>query len=309
MTILDSVDRNAEQHTGVTAVVDGETLINWAQYRQRARAIALALLDLGVPRGEVVGLHMCNRAEHVLSDVGALMAGAVPASFYLAITDELLMYMARDCAVSVVIVDADQLPRWETIWRQLPALRHLVVVGLDPGRPLPLGVLRFERLVENAEYALGRRGHEVDTIRAGIQPDDLATIVYTSGTTGPPKGTIVTHASVCSSLTELSALAAEHLGGVIPVGWTMVSYLPLAHLGERSFAHYLAVLRAFTVTYVRDPMQAAHRAAGRASVPVPRHDQGVGADPADDPEQGARVEEPVPADARQGGHRGRHPGR
>ncbi|WP_051342867.1 AMP-dependent synthetase/ligase [Pseudonocardia spinosispora] len=254
-TILDAVDRNAQHHPGVTAVVDGDSLTNWSQYRRRARAIALALLDLGVERGAVVGLHMCNRAEHVLSDVGALMAGAVPASFYLTITDELLMYMARDCAVPVVVIDADQLPRWQVIWRQLPALRHLVVVGLEPGRPLPLGVLRFELLVENAEFALDRRGHEVDTIRARVRPDDLATIVYTSGTTGPPKGTLVTHAGVCSSLTELSNLAAEHLGGVIPVGWTMVSYLPLAHLGERSFAHYLAVLRAFTVTYVRDPLQ------------------------------------------------------
>ncbi|WP_051342868.1 AMP-dependent synthetase/ligase [Pseudonocardia spinosispora] len=263
-TILDAVDRNALEHPGVTATVDGANLLNWSQYRQRARAIALGLLDLGVGRGEVVGLHLCNRAEHVLSDVGALMAGATPASFYLQVSDELLVYLATDCAVTVVIVDADQLPRWQAIRGRVPSLRHVVALDLCPDEPTPQGVLRFEHWVEDAEHSLTERGAEVDATREKVQPDDVLTIAYTSGTTGPPKGTLITHAGTRWMLDELSLQAAEYLGGMIPVGWTTVSYLPLAHMGERIFSHYLALIRTLTVTYVRDPLEL------RAVLPVAR---------------------------------------
>ena len=107
-TVLDLVDRNADEHAGVTALIDRKNLLNWAQYRHRARAVALALIDLNLERGEVVGSHMVNRAEHVISDVGVLMAGGVPTSFYRDLPTDQLYHHARDCAtyaVSVVIVD------------------------------------------------------------------------------------------------------------------------------------------------------------------------------------------------------------
>ena len=64
------------------------------------------LLDLGVSRGDVVGLHMVNRAEHVLADVGAVMAGAIPCSYYNTLAAEQLACVAIDSAATVVIVDA-----------------------------------------------------------------------------------------------------------------------------------------------------------------------------------------------------------
>jgi long-subunit acyl-CoA synthetase (AMP-forming) len=81
-TLLGLVERNATEHAGLPAIVDGEQRLTWARYRRRARAIALALIDLGVRPGQVVGLHMVDRAEHMLSDVAALLAGAIPTSYY-----------------------------------------------------------------------------------------------------------------------------------------------------------------------------------------------------------------------------------
>ncbi|WP_028936558.1 AMP-dependent synthetase/ligase [Pseudonocardia spinosispora] len=251
-TMLDVLDRNAEDHPGVTALVDGDRVLNWSQYRRRARAIALALLDLGVSRGDVVGLHMGNRAEHLLADMGVLTAGAVPTSFFRGIATDELVYLARDCAASVVIVDAGQLRHWQSIREQLPALRHLVVLDLAPDEPAPDGVIRFEKWIEDADDQLADRDAEVAEARASVVPDDVLTIAYTSGTTGPPKGAIVTHAGARWLLDGLSDQIADHLGGVIPVGWTTVSYLPLAHLGERMFSHYLGLVQTITVTYVRD---------------------------------------------------------
>jgi long-chain acyl-CoA synthetase len=193
-TVLDLVDRNAAEHPEVTAVIDGATRLTWAQYRTRARAVALALLDLGVVPGEVIGLHQVNRAEHVLSDVGALFAGATPTSFYNTLAPDQLRYVAGDSAATVVILDADKLPLWLSIRDQLPGLRALVVLDLGPDEEMPPGVYRFAELVDAAAAHLTQRLGEIEAAAAKVQPDGALTIVYTSGTTGAPKGTIITHA-------------------------------------------------------------------------------------------------------------------
>ena len=102
LTLLDLVDSNAIEHPDALALVDGENRLSWSEYRAQARAIALVLLDLGVGRGDVVGLHMVNRAEHVLADVGAVMAGAIPCSYYNSLAAEQLAWVAADSAASAV---------------------------------------------------------------------------------------------------------------------------------------------------------------------------------------------------------------
>lgn len=251
-TLLDLVDRNALEHPGVLATVDGDSRLSWSRYREQARAIALALGDLGVRHGDVVGLQMCNRAEHVLSDIGALMAGAVPVSFYNTLSEEQLSYVAHDSAATVVIVDAAHVPLWQKLRATLPALRHVVALDLDLAQPLPDGVIPFSELVETAQAQLLDRGPEVDKSISRVRSDDPLTVVYTSGTTGPPKGTIITHEGVLWVLAEVYRHITEHIGGPIPVGWTTVSYLPLAHVAERVFSHYQAITRVITVTYVRN---------------------------------------------------------
>jgi long-chain acyl-CoA synthetase len=292
-TLLGLVDQNATEHADLPAVVDGEQRLTWSQYRRRARAIALALIDLGVQPGQVVGLHMVNRAEHVLSDVAALVAGATPTSYYNTLSADQLAYVARDSAARVAIVDADKLPLWLAIRDELPELTHLVVLdgvdarsveptrgvdarSVEPTRGVdarsvepthgidarsveqtreenpPTGVHRFAELVDAAERALDERSSEVDAVTASVRPDSPLTIVYTSGTTGPPKGTVITHAGVCHVMDGLAA-RIEQSGRPVPdAGAAALSYLPLAHLAERMFTHYLGMRYACTVTYLRD---------------------------------------------------------
>lgn len=257
-TVLDYLDRNAAQDSGGIAAVDGELMLSWSDYRRKAHAVALLLLDLGVTPGEVVGLHMVNRVEHALSDVGTLVVGGVPSSFYNTLPEEQLAYVAEDSSATVVITDAEQLPAWLNIWDRLPALRYVLALDLDPHQPTPPGVLRFETWVEAAEAQLDVRGHEVDEARARVRPGDPLTIVYTSGTTGPPKGTIITHAAAVWVMAEVRRQLEEHLGGPVPVGWSTVSYLPLAHVAERLFSHYQSLCHALTVHYVRDSAQLPH---------------------------------------------------
>jgi long-chain acyl-CoA synthetase len=248
-TLLELLERNATEHPDLVATIDGSERVTWVRYRDRARAVALALVDLGVRPGQIVGLHMANRAEHVICDVGALYAGATPTSFYNTLSAEQLTYVARDSAATVVLVEPTYLPLWLSIRDQLPDLAHLVV--LDTAAPTD-GVLAFETVVGAAEEALGRRGHEVDETAATVRPEHPLTIVYTSGTTGHPKGTIVTHAGVRFVQSAMTEQAQARDRPLPKAGSSVLSYLPLAHIAERSFSHYMAIYQAYTVTYVRD---------------------------------------------------------
>jgi long-chain acyl-CoA synthetase len=257
-TVLDYLDRNAAEHGGnIAAVADGER-VSWAEYRRRARAVALALRDLGVERGQVVGLHTVNRVEHALADMGVLTAGAVPASYYLTLAEEQLVHVARDSGAVLVVTDTERLPHWLAIRERLPRLRHLVVLDLDTAQPPPDGVLSYQECVAAAEDQLERRGGELDEVRATLGPTDSLTIVYTSGTTGPPKGTVITHQAAVWVLDEIDRQLEEHLGGPVPVGWTTVSYLPLAHVAERLFSHWQGLTRALTVHFVADMTRLPH---------------------------------------------------
>jgi long-chain acyl-CoA synthetase len=248
-TLLEFVERNATVHADLPATIDGSERLTWSRYRERARSVALALIDLGVQPGQVVGLHMANRADHVVSDVGAMYAGATPTTFYNTLSAEQLTYVARDSAAAVAIVEPAYLPLWLAIRDQLPDLLHLVVLDTDEPHD---GVVSFDSLVRSAEGALNERGHEVDKAAATVRPEHPLTIVYTSGTTGHPKGTIVTHAGVRFIMDAMTELAVAHDWELPGAGSSVLSYLPLAHIAERSFSHYMAIYEAYTVTYVRD---------------------------------------------------------
>ncbi|TDD54161.1 long-chain fatty acid--CoA ligase [Kribbella antibiotica] len=249
LTVPDLVRRNAAEHGDVMAIIDGDRRLTWAEYERQAQAIALVLLDLGIESGDVVGLQLVNRAEHVLADVGAMLAAATPSSYYNTLAAEQLAYVAADSACKICIVDMEFLPTWLAIKDQLPELRTLVVIG--PG-PAPTGVLSFEVLTAAALASLPERLNEVHEATKKVQPDDPATIIYTSGTTGPPKGTLVTHAGICTVLDGILTRVADDLGGIPAPGRSQVSYLPLAHLAERMITHYLGTALVSTVTYVRD---------------------------------------------------------
>ncbi|WP_064745406.1 AMP-dependent synthetase/ligase [Pseudonocardia acaciae] len=259
-TVLDLVDHNAEEYPDLVATWDGDDQLTWAQYRDRARAIALMLLDLGVGKGDVVGLHLPNRVEHVLADIGAVMAGAIPSSYYNTLAADQLAYVAGDSAATVVITDVVQLPLWLAIQDQLPKLRHVLVLDLEPDAEddQPPWVHRFEHLMDLAKTGLEHRRGELDRARRQVDPDEPLTIVYTSGTTGAPKGTIITHTAALWVMEEVNRQLVEFLGGPVPAGWTTVSYLPLAHVAERLFSHYQALARTITVTYVRETSKLPH---------------------------------------------------
>jgi long-chain acyl-CoA synthetase len=246
-TICDQLQSAAERWGDLPAYADRDggpwQAITWRETRDRALRLAASFIALGLQPGEKVALMLPNRLEHVLADLGALHAGGVPVTFYPTLAADQVAYMAANCDARIAVLDgAADLARWQPVLAQLPGLRRVIV--RDP-ETCPTGDL-YLSWSEFAALGEGRppeAAQEVASRIAAIRPEDPLTLLYTSGTTGNPKGVIVTHAS---AMYELLATTAS---GNARMHTRWVSYLPLAHIAERMFTLYLAIYNGWHVYF------------------------------------------------------------
>jgi long-chain acyl-CoA synthetase len=209
--------------------------LTWAQTREQVLQIAAGLAALGLQPGERVALMLPNRVEHVLADLGALHAGGTGVTLYPTLAPDQVAYVAGDCEARIAVLDgAAELARWQPVLAQLPGLRHVIVrdaAACPPGEPY----LTWDDLLALGAERQPGLAAEIDRRIAAVTPEDPATLLYTSGTTGTPKGVVITHASIAYELITVTAAGNARLH----VRW--VSYLPLAHIAERMFTLYLAI--------------------------------------------------------------------
>jgi long-chain acyl-CoA synthetase len=235
-TLCDLLAEHAAGHGDAPAMSwkrDGAwQTLSWREYRERVAEVAMGLAGLGVGRGDFVAIMATNRPEHVLADQGAVHAGATPTSFYFTLASEQIQYVAGHCEAKVAVLeDRDMLKRWQDIRDGLPGLQYLVVLDGAQDGDGP-GVLGWDELVGRGRDALAADRAAFEELRGRVGPEDNATLLYTSGTTGPPKGVLLTHHNL---LFECTAL--DRLTGLSPEG-SSVSYLPLAHIAERVLSIY-----------------------------------------------------------------------
>jgi long-chain acyl-CoA synthetase len=210
--------------------------MSWDEYATRASRVASGLRSLGVQRGERVGLLMRSRPEFHVSDLGAMLAGAVPVSFYNTSPPERLAFLVRHCGATVVVVDDPTgFERISAIRCETPELRHIVAVDDVPAGGVSFGELQ------------GAAAVDLEAAASRVAPSDLATVIYTSGTTGTPKGAMISHENVASAID--GALGA--LGHDVH-GYDMISALPMAHVAERVASHYLHMSQGTCVTTCPD---------------------------------------------------------
>jgi len=228
---------------------DGWQSLTWSQARQRVLELAAGFAALGLAPGERVALMLPNRSEHVLADLAAVHAGGLGVTLYATLAPEQIAYVAGDCDARMAVLDGPaELARWRPVIEQLPGIKKIIV--RDPAA-CPAG----DRYMTWAEFEmLGREQFaaqpgEITARVAAIRPDDPLALLYTSGTTGNPKGVLLTHRNIL-----YETAAADMMGVTIPrVRW--VSYLPLAHIAERMFSIYLSIHSAGHVHFCPDIAQ------------------------------------------------------
>jgi long-chain acyl-CoA synthetase len=252
-TLCDDLAAIAENFGGLPAYSDRDgaggpwQTVTWAQTRELALDLAAGLIAVGLQAGERVAMMLPNRLEHVLADFATVHAGGVPVTFYATLAPDQISYQAADCDVRIAVLDgADQLTRWEPALAAMPGLIRIIV---RDAAACPEGDGRFvswaDFLAAGAEQRAADPGPVASRI-AMITPDSPATLLYTSGTTGNPKGVVISHASI-----EYELEATVFAGNFMPhVRW--VSYLPLAHIAERMFTLYAAVRFANNTYFCHD---------------------------------------------------------
>jgi long-chain acyl-CoA synthetase len=218
--------------------------LTYQQVWSVVRQVSGGLAAHGLVRGDRAALLAENRPEWALADYGCLWAGVVDVPIYSTLTEPQVAYVLRDSGAKLVFVSTvEQMAKALEAARTCPA--PIDVVVFDPPQDLPEGVISWEAfLARGAERTA--EWSEDEFVRQGLraEPDDVATILYTSGTTGDPKGVMLTHDNIASNV--------RAAGTVLEIGATdrTVSFLPVSHILQR-MVDYLFFERGCTIGYAR----------------------------------------------------------
>jgi long-chain acyl-CoA synthetase len=257
-TIAALLHRNATEFGDLPALTgldtDGDTR-TWAQLADEVAAVSCGLARFGLEPGGRLLIMMTNRPEHWIADLAAAQLGGVPCTLYATLSPDQMRYIAQHSQAQVLVLEgAAEVARWRPILADLPHLRRVVVVDEaaiaeeaaadDSGRFVSLRQVHAE----------GAAAHRADPDAyerrwRAIRPEQPVTLLYTSGTTGEPKGVLISHNSVFCQGDILDATLS------LPPHSDSVAYLPLAHIAERVLGIYIPLYRASHVHTCGDPTQ------------------------------------------------------
>ena len=217
----------------------------WGEYLNKVVSVSLGFYELGVREGDKVAIHSENRPEWVFADLAAQTLGSVSVGIYPTSPASEVEYLLSHSEASVLVVeDEEQLDKALDAWDRLEKLQKIVVI--DPRGVKELNdprIITFEDLLDLGDLVVGKSFEEMTKT---ITSSETAIIVYTSGTTGPPKGAMITH--------ENLRFAAITWGLVYEYRKNdeVLSYLPLCHVAERVISVANAVYHGYVVNFGED---------------------------------------------------------
>lgn len=207
----------------------------WAELFEDVRAFGLGLRALGVEPGDRVAIHSEDRPEWLIAEYATIAIGAASVGIYPTNPAAEVEYIVSHSGARVLVAeDQEQVDKALAVADRCPDLRHIVVIdpkGLRGYRDARL--IRWEEVERLGREAAERDGALFDRLIDDRRPDEVAMIVYTSGTTGPPKGAMLIEANLAASV-ELG----RALWRATPDD-RVCSYLPLCHVAEKIFSVFL----------------------------------------------------------------------
>ncbi|MEU1899592.1 AMP-dependent synthetase/ligase [Nocardiopsis dassonvillei] len=251
-TIPRLLRRNARLFPDHPALTDGigpdATTWTWSRLRDEVAALTRAFALLGIRPDDRVLIAMSKRPEHWVVDLAAIHLGALACSAYDTLSTEQIRYIVRHSAATMVVLEGpEQVRRWQPVLDEAPHLRAVVVLDPDAVRPGDGRFVGYSGLRGDTVPEAG--SPEFEELTDAVTEDQPLTLVYTSGTTGDPKGVVLSHRNVIHE-----SLMQEHLV-TAPEHPRTVAYLPLAHIAERVLGIYMPVCNTGHVTICGDPAQ------------------------------------------------------
>ena len=251
LTLLSS--RHASQRPDAPALAGQDEQerwydISWREFDRQINMAARALASLGVKPADCVGTFSANRPDNLVTDFACYRNRAISVSIYATSSPEQVAYIVNDASIAVLFAgNSTQYHFAREAMRQCPSLKQIIVIKpieTDEDDDTTMLWSDFIKLGEDSDRSIA---DEVEKRTAEARPTDIATLVYTSGTTGEPKGAMLTHANYDAALdahrTALSMLSTDDVS---------MAFLPLSHIFEKGFT-YVCLMMGIKVAVNRDP--------------------------------------------------------
>lgn len=231
-TMVELYRRQAVQRAEEPAMfhrADGHWVaITWKQYAEQARQLAAFFMSTGLAEGQHVAIWSFNRPEFIIASTATLLARACTAPLYQTLSAEEAAYILHHSEAPVAVLEnRHMLAKVLEVRDRLPALRQVVLIDGVPNSAEEGFVTSWSEAMRRGAEALSEFGHDLDVRSESVQPTDVATLVYTSGTTGPPKAVMATHRNLVAAFDGVGPLVK------LSANDRVLSYLPLAHILER----------------------------------------------------------------------------
>jgi len=223
--------------------------MTWAELGRAAREVGMGLAALGFEPGQVASIQSNTNREWLFADLGILGAGGVANGIYPTDAAAQVEYLLADSgSVYVFVEDEEQLDKVLEVRERLPRLRRIVVFDMEGLRDFDdAQVISLEALRELGADFDAKHEAVWDERLASRRPEDLAILVYTSGTTGKPKGAMISHRNVLVTL--------DGYQDSFPQGADdeRMAFLPLCHIAERLGGEYHALHSGSVLNFVENP--------------------------------------------------------
>ncbi len=218
---------------------------SWEDYYKRAAYVGLAFNDMGLKKGDKVSLLSENRLEWLYTDMGVLGAGGCIVPIYPTLIDEEVEYIVSHSESKFLVVENNlQLQKGLYTAKRYPGLQKIIVIDMEGVGANPL-VMSFNELLEKGKKLYDANPGKFKELANSVTQDDLATIVYTSGTTGVPKGAMITHKNIMAVVMALHKIEPHYAYDTDQT----VPFLPLSHVFERVAGHFYGMYVGITSSY------------------------------------------------------------
>jgi long-subunit acyl-CoA synthetase (AMP-forming) len=241
-TVAGAFQRTVARYADKTAIqtLDGSERYTWSELAERVRRTAAGLASFGIKHGDTIAIVLPNTIDCHVIDYAAVHLGAVPFAIFNSAPAEQIEHQLRRGDATLVVTQQAFLKRISEAAAALgDQVRHIVVVDGDA----PQGAVSLAELEGS-----GDPGFDFDAAWQAITADDLVALIFTSGTTGPPKAAQYSHRTALSQVRAMDAalpLPADNI----------ISFMPMAHSGGRNTVHYMALAYGATITVCPDIKQ------------------------------------------------------
>ncbi len=242
-----------ENHTFLLHKVNDTWVeVSYKEVLHTADAISSYFLEMGISKGDRLGLIIENSVDWVYYDQAIQQIGGVNVSIYPTLSETEIEYILKDSGARTLLIGSPFLFRKIIkIANNCPDLERIIPVFEDydkhlSGLELNSGVISFKNLISEGENCMERYRKEIDSIRKEIHPTDIASLIYTSGTTGTPKGVMLTH----SNFVQNVKVCLDQIP-VIDENDIFLSFLPLSHVFERTATYHVCCAKGSQIAFAQ----------------------------------------------------------